>query len=157
DHEDRERQRPRGSHGRALRPNVRGRGQGRMRIVVLALLFACRSDHSAPPRSQPAPTQAPAPPLDPWIAPRNTMADETSLARGVTDPRGSAAMRKVQRHRLVPPDKRGRSYEDNPLPIGFEQTISQPYIVAAMTEAARLAPGQKVLEIGTGSGYQAAV
>jgi protein-L-isoaspartate(D-aspartate) O-methyltransferase len=57
----------------------------------------------------------------------------------------------------VPPDQRARAYEDTPLPIGFEQTISQPYVVAAMTEAAQLAPGEKVLEIGTGSGYQAAV
>jgi protein-L-isoaspartate(D-aspartate) O-methyltransferase len=85
------------------------------------------------------------------------MVDETIANRGVKDARVIAAMRKVQRHRLVPPELRPRAYEDNPLPIGFEQTISQPYIVAAMTEAAQLEPGEKVLEIGTGSGYQAAV
>ena len=67
------------------------------------------------------------------------------------------AMRKVPRHLFVPPAERYLAYADRPLPIGAGQTISQPYIVAYMTEAARLSPGEKVLEIGTGSGYQAAV
>jgi len=66
-------------------------------------------------------------------------------------------MRKVPRHELVPREAREYSYEDYPLPIGYNQTISQPYIVAAMTEALKLTPEKKVLEIGTGSGYQAAV
>jgi len=67
------------------------------------------------------------------------------------------AMRQVPRHWFVPEALQHRAYEDTPLPIGYGQTISQPYIVAAMTEALRLRPGAKVLEIGTGSGYQAAV
>jgi protein-L-isoaspartate(D-aspartate) O-methyltransferase len=67
------------------------------------------------------------------------------------------AMRTVERHRLVPSDVRAQAYSDNPLPIGYGQTISQPYIVAYMTEVIRPAKGQKVLEVGTGSGYQAAV
>ena len=67
------------------------------------------------------------------------------------------AMMKVPRHRFVPPDFQNLAYRDQPLPIGHEQTISQPYIVAYMTEAADIKPGEKVLEIGTGSGYQAAI
>jgi protein-L-isoaspartate(D-aspartate) O-methyltransferase len=78
-------------------------------------------------------------------------------ARGVRDPSVLAAMRKVPRHRFVPASFRGRAYEDHPLPIGLGQTISQPYIVALMTELAHPRPGMKVLEVGTGSGYQAAV
>jgi protein-L-isoaspartate(D-aspartate) O-methyltransferase len=78
-------------------------------------------------------------------------------ARGVNDSAVLAAMREVPRHIFVPPRLRSNAYEDHPLPIGHGQTISQPYIVALMTEA--LGPGRnkKVLEIGTGSGYQAAV
>jgi len=68
-----------------------------------------------------------------------------------------AAMRRVPRHRFVPADEQGGSYTDYPLPIGFGQTISQPYIVAFMTEALDVRSDHKVLEIGTGSGYQAAV
>ena len=81
----------------------------------------------------------------------------TIEARGVSDPRVLEAMRRVKRHEMVPAEIRDRAYEDRPLPIGEGQTISQPYVVAAMTEAAKLAPGQRVLEVGTGSGYQAAV
>jgi len=75
----------------------------------------------------------------------------------VTDPAVLRAMRDVPRHAFVPRDLREQAYDDTPLPIGHGQTISQPYIVAAMTKLLRLAPGSKVLEIGTGSGYQAAV
>lgn len=78
-------------------------------------------------------------------------------ARGIRDPKVLAAMRKVPRHRFVPADMRRHAYEDGPLPIGEGQTISQPYIVALMTELAEVDPGDKVLEIGTGSGYQAAI
>lgn len=78
-------------------------------------------------------------------------------ARGVRDPRVLGAMRKVERHLFVPPAMRPHAYADQPLPIGHEQTISQPYIVALMTELARVGEGVRVLEIGTGSGYQAAV
>ncbi len=75
----------------------------------------------------------------------------------VSDPQVLAAMRAVPRHVFVPENVRRHAYADSPLPIGFGQTISQPYIVALMTELLELSPGQKVLEIGTGSGYQAAV
>jgi protein-L-isoaspartate(D-aspartate) O-methyltransferase len=78
-------------------------------------------------------------------------------ARGVKDPKVLAAMRKVERHRFVPEGARSQAYEDHPLAIGHGQTISQPYIVGFMTEAAGLRGGETVLEIGTGSGYQAAV
>jgi protein-L-isoaspartate(D-aspartate) O-methyltransferase len=77
--------------------------------------------------------------------------------RGVTDPRVLDAMRTVPRERFVPSDLVVRAYEDGPLPIGCGQTISQPYIVAHMTEVLDVSPTHKVLEIGTGSGYQAAV
>jgi protein-L-isoaspartate(D-aspartate) O-methyltransferase len=78
-------------------------------------------------------------------------------ARGIKDPRVLNAMRKVERHLFVPSEQASRAYGDYPLPIGYGQTISQPYIVAFMTEALGIKPGEKVLEIGTGSGYQAAV
>jgi protein-L-isoaspartate(D-aspartate) O-methyltransferase len=85
------------------------------------------------------------------------MVRTTIEARGITDSLVLAAMRAVPRHRFVPEAYRSRAYLDHPLPIGEGQTISQPYIVALMTELAELAPGDRVLEIGTGSGYQAAV
>ena len=77
--------------------------------------------------------------------------------RGVTDEKVLNAMRRVPRHLFVPPGQRNAAYSDNALPIGEGQTISQPYIVAYMTEKLKLQPGDRVLEIGTGSGYQAAV
>ena len=73
------------------------------------------------------------------------------------DPNTLAAMQMVPRHSFVPPGERARAYNDHPLPIGLKQTISQPYIVAFMTEALNLKSDSRVLEIGTGSGYQAAV
>jgi protein-L-isoaspartate(D-aspartate) O-methyltransferase len=78
-------------------------------------------------------------------------------ARGVKDPLVLKAMRKVPRHEFVPDRQKSQAYADHPLSIGLDQTISQPYIVAFMTEALMIKPGDKVLEIGTGSGYQAAV
>jgi protein-L-isoaspartate(D-aspartate) O-methyltransferase len=91
-----------------------------------------------------------------WAALRKAMVDEQLVARDVRDPRVLAAMGKVPRHEFVPdPDE--RAYADRPMLIGHDQTISQPYVVAVMSEAAALAPGERVLEIGTGSGYQAAV
>jgi protein-L-isoaspartate(D-aspartate) O-methyltransferase len=78
-------------------------------------------------------------------------------SRGVKDPRVLATMRATPRHLFVPAELRGQAYEDHPLPIGHGQTISQPYIVAAMTELLDIRPESKVLEIGTGSGYQTAV
>ena len=85
------------------------------------------------------------------------MVDRQIAARDVKDARVLAAMRKVERHRFVPSALIANAYDDSPLPIGFDQTISQPYVVAYMTEALGVDRGHKVLEIGTGSGYQAAV
>jgi protein-L-isoaspartate(D-aspartate) O-methyltransferase len=88
---------------------------------------------------------------------RQVMVREHLEAGGIRDPKVLAAMRKVPRHEFVPAEWRDRAYDDRPLPIGEDQTISQPYIVAFMTEQLALKPGERVLEIGTGSGYQAAV
>lgn len=89
---------------------------------------------------------------------RVDIANETLLGRdAVKDESVLNAMRAVPRHKFVPPEQISQAYADRPLPIGYGQTISQPYIVAKMTELLRLKPGDKVLEIGTGSGYQAAV
>jgi protein-L-isoaspartate(D-aspartate) O-methyltransferase len=94
---------------------------------------------------------------DALTAARNEMVHEQIEARGVRDSRVLQAMREVPRHEFVPPTFRNLAYHDRPLPIGHEQTISQPYIVAYMTE--QLAPkrSDRVLEVGTGSGYQAAI
>jgi protein-L-isoaspartate(D-aspartate) O-methyltransferase len=88
---------------------------------------------------------------------RRRMVERQIEARGVGDPRVIDAMRAVPRHRFVPERLQDQAYADTPLPIGLEQTISQPYIVAYMTEALQLSPTATVLEVGTGSGYQAAV
>jgi protein-L-isoaspartate(D-aspartate) O-methyltransferase len=85
------------------------------------------------------------------------MVETQIVARGVRDQRVLAAMRKVPRHLFVDPAQRAEAYEDHPLPIPGNQTISQPYIVALMTELLELEPSSRVLEIGTGSGYQSAV
>jgi protein-L-isoaspartate(D-aspartate) O-methyltransferase len=94
---------------------------------------------------------------DPTAARRETMVREQIQERGVADPRVLEAMRAVPRHHFVPQELARAAYEDSPLPIGEGQTISQPYIVALMTELLETSPAQRVLEIGTGSGYQAAV
>src|SRR6185503_12484995 len=113
-------------------------------VVVVALL-ACTG---TPARSDEPP--------DPNAQPRSALIDSL-VRRGIRDQRVLAAMRRVPRHEFVPPEVRAHAYDDTPLAIGFDQTISQPFVVAAMTEAARIAPRARVLEIGTGSGYQAAV
>jgi protein-L-isoaspartate(D-aspartate) O-methyltransferase len=92
-----------------------------------------------------------------YIRLRQKMVAEQLAARDITDRKVLAAMRKVPRHLFVPPELRSRAYEDYPLPIGGGQTISQPYIVALMTQWAAVGKGDRVLEVGTGSGYQAAV
>jgi len=90
-------------------------------------------------------------------AKREAMVADQIESRGVRDPLVLAAMREVPRHMFMPADMSGMAYEDYPLPIGWNQTISQPFIVAYMTQALRLSGGETVLEIGCGSGYQAAV
>jgi len=96
-------------------------------------------------------------PPDPYAVARDRMVADQILSREVKDQRVLAAMAAVPRHEFVPPDQRPSAYEDRPLPIGEGQTISQPYIVARMTELLEVKAGDKVLEIGTGSGYQAAI
>ena len=90
-------------------------------------------------------------------AARLRMVKEQIEARGIRDRRVLHAMRQVPRHELVPQAVRAAAYDDRALGIGYEATISQPYVVAAMTEALAVGPGSRVLEVGTGSGYQAAV
>jgi protein-L-isoaspartate(D-aspartate) O-methyltransferase len=88
---------------------------------------------------------------------RHHMVEQQLRRRGIADARVLAAMDKVERHLFVPVPQRPGAYADTPLPIGYGQTISQPYIVARMTELLGIGPGARVLEIGTGSGYQSAV
>jgi protein-L-isoaspartate(D-aspartate) O-methyltransferase len=112
-------------------------------LAAVALALAC---------ARPASTAD-----DPFAAARARMVAETIAPRGVKDERVLAAMRKVPRHEFLPAAARPRAYDDTPVPIGHGQTASQPYMVAVMTELAELGPRARVLEIGTGSGYQAAV
>jgi protein-L-isoaspartate(D-aspartate) O-methyltransferase len=95
--------------------------------------------------------------MDPTAEAREQLVERSIVRRGVRDPDVLRAMRTVPRHLFVPEDLRHLSYEDEPLPIGLAQTISQPYVVAWMAELARVRPGARVLDVGTGSGYQAAV
>jgi protein-L-isoaspartate(D-aspartate) O-methyltransferase len=94
---------------------------------------------------------------DPWQAARDQMVETQIGARGIRDERVLSAMRRVPRHIFVPETARAAAYGDYPLPIGHGQTISQPYIVAMMTTLLQINPDDRVLEIGAGSGYQAAI
>jgi protein-L-isoaspartate(D-aspartate) O-methyltransferase len=113
--------------------------------TVLILSFACGSGNGGPSASQDVDAQ------------RAAMVEQQLRGRDIRSPRVLEVMRKVPRHLFVPEPQRGEAYGDHPLPIGYGQTISQPYIVAFMTQALDLRPTDRVLEIGTGSGYQAAV
>ncbi len=95
--------------------------------------------------------------VDPFEPARRKMVEEQLAARGIRDRRVLEAFGRVPRHRFVPVELRDRAYGDHPLAIGEGQTISQPYMVACMTELLELGGGEKVLEVGTGSGYQTAV
>lgn len=88
---------------------------------------------------------------------RNLMVDRQLIPRGINNPRVLDAMRSVPRHEFIPPENQRYSYDDCPVPIGKGQTISQPYMVAFMAEAAKISPNDKVLEIGTGCGYSASI
>jgi protein-L-isoaspartate(D-aspartate) O-methyltransferase len=88
---------------------------------------------------------------------RHQMVERQLAGRGITDERVLQVMREVPRHRFVPEDLWDMAYRDTPLPIGYSQTISQPYIVAYMTQMLHLTPDDRVLEVGTGSGYQVAI
>lgn len=109
------------------------------------------------PPTETAPPSEPSPTFDLYIDFRRAMVSGQIEARGVQDEAVLEAMKAVPRHQFVTEQHLSQAYDDHPLPIGYGQTISQPYIVALMTEALQLEPGKKVLEIGTGSGYQAAV
>ena len=128
--------------------NRSGKRGSRLRRWLLGL-FCVQAAACA----QPAATAG----ADSFDAARQTMVQQQLVARDIDDPRVLEAMRKVPRHRFVPEEHEAHAYLDQPLPIGHDQTISQPYIVALMTQLARPAPGDRVLEVGTGSGYQAAV
>jgi protein-L-isoaspartate(D-aspartate) O-methyltransferase len=119
-----------------------------MRIVAQYLLFAAMAATGC---GQQLPSAAD------FATQRQRMVDQQLKARGIKNERVLAAMAKVAREEFIPVDTRGDAYEDGPLPIGYDQTISQPYIVAFMTEQLRPKPSDRVLEIGSGSGYQAAV
>jgi protein-L-isoaspartate(D-aspartate) O-methyltransferase len=116
----------------------------RRALLLLAALVATVAVYAQPSEDQ-------------LSARRRQMVNEQIAGRDVTDRRVLEAMRKVPRHLFVPPALRSRAYDDSPLPIGYEQTISQPFIVAHMSAALDVQPSHTVLEIGTGSGYQAAV
>lgn len=123
-------------------------------VTVGAILLACALTGDAdggPPQPDGDPDR------DGRTDERRRMVDRQLRARDITDARVLNAMLKVPRHRFVPADQRTRAYDDAPQAIGYDQTISQPYIVAFMTQALRVRPGDVVLEIGSGSGYQAAV
>jgi protein-L-isoaspartate(D-aspartate) O-methyltransferase len=121
---------------------------------MLGVLAMCAGWFGMPEK----PTEQPSDTMAEWQShARMRMVTQQIAARGVQDSAVLDAMRTVPRHLFVPEKYRAEAYEDHPLPIGDDQTISQPFIVGSMTEALMLSPGDTVLEIGTGSGYQAAV
>jgi len=128
-------------------------------LVVLFLIPACTPVQKTTKDAPEVTTEEKIPisESDPYEDKRNLMVDHTIAARGVEDETVLQAMKNVPRHEYVPEEYIKQAYEDHPLPIGYGQTISQPYIVGWMTELLEIQPGEKVLEIGTGSGYQAAV
>jgi protein-L-isoaspartate(D-aspartate) O-methyltransferase len=123
-------------------------------LIAIALLASCSSTDVGQTQVS---TDLATGETDATLHARDRMVTDQIEARGVDDPEVLAAMRAVPRHQFVPSEYQDQAYEDHPLPIGHGQTISQPYIVALMTESLQLEPGQRVLEIGTGSGYQAAI
>ena len=137
-------------------------------ILVVALILAAACGARGQPSPEPDrssmaarddldPTGEPDADLDPYLAARRVLVEQELRGGQVDDPRVFAAMLAVPRHRFVPVELRELAYEDRPLPIGYDVTISQPFIVALMTQLADVQPGERVLEVGTGSGYQAAV
>jgi len=137
--------------------------------TLLLFLIACQRETLTPAPTQiptevihpttepsPTPTEAALPTSD-YSQERSRMVDEQIAVRGIDDEAVLMAMRKIPRHAFVPESMINQAYADHPLPIGYGQTISQPFIVALMTQILNPKPGQRILEIGTGSGYQAAV
>ncbi len=125
--------------------------------LALVLLVACTAVTPTTPPTTPPISSTPTSDDAGFTQQREQMVIETIERRGITSENVLDAMRAVPRHLFVPEDRRSRAYGDHPLPIGYGQTISQPYIVALMTDLLELKEGDKVLEIGTGSGYQAAI
>ena len=134
-------------------------------LLVQIGLSACRpragvlatTTPTAPVATNLTPVSPAASTPDPYLRQRERMVEEQIRARGVSDEAVLTAMAQTPRHEFVLPEYLAQAYEDHPLPIGYGQTISQPYIVALMTELIALEPGERVLEIGAGSGYQAAI
>lgn len=116
--------------------------RGSWAIVTLGVVLGCRAAGAGE---------------EDRVLERKSMVESQLKARDIEDPTVLAAMEKVPRHRFIPDEFRNDAYHDHPVAIGFGQTISQPYIVAYMTQAISPRPGMKVLEVGTGSGYQAAI
>ena len=127
-----------------------------MKKLLLALMIALNVSCGPPPPDQATASARPRRGID-FEQARRQMVEEQIEARGVTDSRVLEAMSRVPRHEYVPVRYRAFAYNDTPLRIEFEQTISQPYIVALMTELVQPEPDDRILEIGTGTGYQAAV
>lgn len=141
-------------------------------LLLLLLICACQTEAAkpsptststtTPPKAEPVPTQTETIPStqfqeDKFVQARALMVDEQIAPRGIDNEDILMAMRRIPRHKFVPDDMLELAYNDHPLPIGYGQTISQPFIVALMTQTLNPKPGQRILEIGTGSGYQAAV
>ena len=145
-------------------------------LLVLTLIITACGTTSSPSAVEETPVQTPpspttetlspessatplptSTPVDPATRSRRAMVDYQIRSRNVDDEAVLAAMINVPRHKFVPADYQAQAYNDHPLPIGYGQTISQPFIVALMTQLIDIQPGERVLEIGTGSGYQAAV
>jgi protein-L-isoaspartate(D-aspartate) O-methyltransferase len=129
-------------------------------LLPVLLLAACSATpHRGPLRTlvAPASSAAVATGVDAWMGVRRGMVRQQIAARGIDDPAVLSAMEEVPRHLFVPRPHQTNAYEDRPLPIGHGQTISQPYVVALMSELLELDGDDRVLEIGTGSGYHAAV
>lgn len=146
------------------------------RLVSAALLTvttACGPSSPGDAPASPTPTEEPSKPVaEPGALPvrnaafqaavaervdeRNAMVEQQLVARELDDPRVLAVFRRLPRHAFVPEALQAAAYEDRPLPLGYEATITQPYIVALMTKLADVQPGERVLDVGTGSGYQAA-
>jgi protein-L-isoaspartate(D-aspartate) O-methyltransferase len=120
--------------------------------VLLLYLTACKGDERKTMNGQKENQR-----LDSYVTERNYMVDRQIEGRGIKNRKVLNAMREVPRHRFVPESVKANAYDDNPLPIGYGQTISQPYIVAQMTDLLNLSGTERILEIGTGSGYQAAI